>query len=230
MIRISFKGDSDKRVLAALKSRQARLSESLRLEVDKLMTELMARVQRKLSGEVLQTHGAGKTLLASVQKLPTTVAGLKLRGGVTAGGGLGVYPYVHEFGGTRRYEILPGAVTGKSDKKALAFFPSLPSTPTGFFSGRAEKEFVATRASIRAQQASLRYRLGSARGTLRAGKESEFKRLGGIVVARVVHPPAEKRSYMRSSINEMRSTIIARLHEAAARGVGGSGYRARELP
>jgi hypothetical protein len=199
-IRITF-NNSDQRVVKALKSRGVAIAESLRVELDRLMYELMARVQRKLSGEVLQPRAGGRGLLGSVRKRVTERIGSQIYGGVQAGGaGLGVYPRVHEFGGERSYEILPGALTGKSDKQALAFFPS--GSP-----------------ALNAQFRRMRVKLGTKRGTLKPEKYGEFRGLGGVVVRRVLHGAAQKRSFMISSLEEMRATIIERIHRAAAKAI-----------
>ena len=121
MIRISFKPSSDARVIAAIKARGPKIVESLRVALDQSMLMLQRRIQEKLSGEVLQDRGG--TLRRSIEKMPTEVRGSQIVGSVTGAGGPAFYGVYHEKGGLREYEILPGILTGKSNKRALAFFP-----------------------------------------------------------------------------------------------------------
>jgi len=146
-------------------------------------------VQAKLSGEVLQQRSS--QLLNSARKEPTRVEAGKLVGKVQVGGGLAsVYPAVQEYGGVKDpYDIYP------VNKKALAFFPSTSLGAT----------------SLRIQGRALRFKLGKRRGSLRPTKYGEFAELGGVVVKHVSHPKLPERSYMRSSMREMRDTIIERL-------------------
>jgi hypothetical protein len=193
MIKVFFKGFSDKRVAEQLKAKGPQLRESLREGLDLAMLELQRRIQRKLSGEVLQQR-TGK-LLASIVKEPTVVTGSAIRGAVTGAGGPAFYGRIQEAGGTRAYEILP------KTKKALAFFPT----------GAAGAGFG------RAAMTRLRFGAGKRRGELRPGKIEEFGAAGGIIVKRVHHPPLQARRFMSMALTEMRERIIARVREAAAK-------------
>jgi hypothetical protein len=203
MIKISLKA-SDQRVKQAIENRRAQIRAALTAEMDRLMLELERRIQQKLSGEVLQSRRGGGGLLGSVHREKTIEISGRLVGRVTAGGGLAsIYPIVQEKGGERTYDIFPGIVTGKSDKKALAFFPG----------GSLGAGALAT------QGRKLTFKLGARRGALRPQKYGEFSQLGGIVVRHVVHPPLVARPYMSTAQAEMRETIIARLRAVLAREV-----------
>jgi hypothetical protein len=181
-----------------------KIREAMMVEMDRLMLELERRIQQKLSGEVLQTRRGGGGLLGSVHREATKEIGNRLVGRVTAGGGLAsIYPAVQEKGGTRTYDIFPGIVTGKSDKRALAFFPG-GSLGAG---------------ALSTQGRSLTFKLGKRRGSHRPSKIGEFGQLGGIVVRHVVHPPLPPRPFMSTSLAEMRETILERLRATLAREV-----------
>lgn len=206
MIRIEFKPGSTAKVRDAIKAKVPELVSNLTVELNAVMVDLMARVQRKLSGEVLQTrHGAGG-LLGTVRTTPATRLGAILRASVQAGGGPAqAYAEVQEYGGRRAYEIFP------VNKKALAFFPAGSlgtSTQQNLFQrpGEASSGYLA---GLRLYRKS-----GKERGTLKPESYPQFAELGGIVVKHVHHPPLKERSYMRSALEEMRSEIIARLERA----------------
>ncbi len=201
MISVTF-NSTDERAVANLKARRNQVREAMRRAMDKLMLELLRRVQQKLSGEVLQPRKGGGGLLGSAHAEPSTAIGSLIKGRVLAGGGLtSAYAGVQEHGGTRTYDIYPGIVTGKSDKRALAFFPG-GSAGSG------------ATASIRR---ALYFRQGKRRGSLRPDKRQAFAGLGGIVVRHVVHPPLPERSYMRSSQEELRDHIIETLRLTLSR-------------
>ena len=72
-------------------------------------------VGKKLSGQVL--HRRSGVLSASVRAIPSTITPSKIIAGVEAGSGpAGMYAGVHEFGGSRAYEIM------SVKKRALRFF------------------------------------------------------------------------------------------------------------
>lgn len=192
MIRITFKRQSDKAVAAAIRGRATQLRAEMTETLDALMLELLARIQEKLSGDVLQQRTG--TLIGSITKQPTVQQGNRIIGSVTGAGKPAEYGIVQERGGTHTFEILP------VNKQALAFFPS----------GAAGEGAVGR---------GLFHQAGSLRGTLKAGKGAQFAALGGVVVKKVIHPPLPKRSFMGSSLDEMRSEITARIFEAAARAV-----------
>lgn len=186
--------------MLALRARGPKILAAETKTLEELMLDLQDRIRRKLSGEVLVSHAGGRGLLGTVRKQPTVALGAVLRGGVQAGGGLFWWAIVHERGGEKEYEILPGAVTGKSDKQALAFFPT-GSAGAGFG---------------RTAMTKLRFRLGKRGGSLRPGQVKAFGEAGGIVVRKVVHPPLKRRSFMESSLLELRGRIIQRVYETAA--------------
>src|SRR5271154_298753 len=125
MISVTWKAQSDRRVASALATKKGSIVSELTLEMKKLMVDLQRVIQRKLSGEVLKTHGGARGLLGTVRLKDVVQAGDQITGGVQAGGGpAAAYARVQEEGGQKWYDIYPGIVTGKSDKKALAFFPT----------------------------------------------------------------------------------------------------------
>jgi hypothetical protein len=213
MISITFKPGSTQKVRDAIKAKTPELVSALTIALNETMTDLMARVQAKLSGEVLQTRRGGGGLLGTVRMLPISRPrpGV-LQGGVQGGGGpASAYAAVQEYGGTRIYDIWPGTVTGKSDKQALAFFP------TGALGRSREPNFSQKPGGPKTGYvAGLRlYRkTGKGGGTLKPENYGKFADLGGVVVRHVVHPPLPERSYMRSALEEMRSEIIARMKSA----------------
>jgi hypothetical protein len=200
LIRLTF-NKSDERMVAALRAKGPQLRAQLQMTMDELMTDLLARVQQKLSGEVLKTHRGGGGLLGSARKIPTQTTGSTITGAVQAGGGLFWWAVVHEEGGKKRYDIFPGIVTGKSDKRALAFFPA----------GSEGASFGTTRMT------SIRFATGKRRGQLKPKKYGTFAEAGGIVVRHVSHPPLPKRSFMATSLQEMTGEIIQRIYSAAAK-------------
>ena len=210
-IHIQFKKQSDERVREAIKKKGAHLISALERALNETMRDLMARVQQKLSGEVLQNRRGGGGLLGTVRMLPAERFGSTLSGYVTAGGGpASAYAEVQEYGGTRQYDIYP------VNKQALAFFPegSLGSNPEkNLFSRSGIAE------SGRLRGLRLYHKQGEKRGTLKPENYQKFADLGGIVVKHVVHPPLPERSYMRSALEELRGEIIARIYDAAAKAI-----------
>lgn len=204
MIHVAFKTSSEK-VARAIQARWPKLVENIRGSVDSSMLALQQRIQRKMSGEVLKSHRGGAGLIGSVHKQPTQVNAGEIVGRVQAGGGLYWWLVVHEYGGQKTYEILPGAVTGKSDKRALAFFPT-GSTGSGF---------------KRTRLTSIRFASGKRRGELKPKKYSEFHQAGGVIVKRVEHPPLPRRSTLGASVNELRTEIISKIYQAAANAMRG---------
>jgi hypothetical protein len=191
MIMLSFRGGTDVKIPEDLEAKRARIVASVNERTRELMAELVSRVRSKLSGEVLQTR-TGK-LLGSVKTIEG-MAGDRVYGYVIAGGaGLGVYPDVHEYGGRDYYDIYP------VNRRALAFFP------TG------------TLGSIN-RIINVRYKGGKKKGRIRPSKYQAFKDAGGIMVRHVKHPPALERSYMRSSLEEMRQRVIDEIREAIIEG------------
>jgi hypothetical protein len=194
MVKLSFNG-TDKRVELAIQEKGPRVVSELTRTMSLMMFELLRRVQQKLSGEVLHVR-TGK-LLGSAHVEPTVTTQTTIAGNVTAAGGPAFYGKFHEYGGTRWYDILP------VNKKALAFFPG----------GSFGASFGAT--GIR----QLRFVQGKNRGSLRPGQYDSFAKAGGVVVMKVHHPPLPMRSFMRSSLAELKARITSQLYEAAARGV-----------
>ena len=219
MIRISFTKNTDINVPKALAAKRERIIASVTEASRRMMAELMRRVQKKLSGEVLQTRRGAGGLLGSVRMVDEST-GTKVAGYVVAGGGtIKIYPEVHEYGGTRQYEIVP------KNKYALAFFPgasagaaaggsALPRVPGGAtFTGTPLKFGTLFQKGL-----GVKYKAGKNRGSIRPNKTAEFSRLGGIVVKRVVHPPLPERSFMRSSLEELRGRISEQIREALISG------------
>jgi hypothetical protein len=194
VIQLSFNG-TDKRVELAIREKGPAVRAELNAEMGRMMLELLRRVQQKLSGEVLHVR-SGK-LLGSAHVEPTVSTATSIVGRVTAAAGPAFYGKFHENGGTRWYDIVP------VNKKALAFFPG-GSFGAGF-----------GQTGIR----QLRFVQGKNRGSLRPGQYDAFAKAGGIVVMKVHHPPLPVRSFMRSSLAELRDRITRQLHAAAARGV-----------
>jgi hypothetical protein len=189
MIRISF-NNSDEKLVAALQARGPQIVSAIQEELDRLMFELLRRVQAKLSGEVL--HQRTGKLLSSIVKQPTIIAasGKQIIGSVSGAGGPAFYGRFHETGTTSAYEIRP------TTKQALAFFPT---GSTGAWLGFQRTRFMFGK-----------------RGFLRPSKIGAFEAAGGIVVKKVVHPPIQQRSFMSAALEEMRAEIIARIYRAAA--------------
>lgn len=200
MINVYFKTSNEK-VANALRSKAAPLAFEMYQTIDRLMLELQGRVQRKASGEVLKSHRGAGGLLGSIRKESTRLTNGKIIGRVKGGGGPFWWLVVHEHGGQKTYEIFPGIVTGKSDKKALAFFPT-GSEGTTFG---------------RSKLTRLRFASGHQRGQLRPKRYKEFHVAGGVVVKSVEHPPLPKRSIMKSSLDEMRDQIIKQIYGSAAK-------------
>lgn len=185
MIRASFEGTGEK-VAAGLRSRGGRVEQILMRRMSILALELQKKiVTEKLQGQVLH-HRSGK-LAASIRALPTKKEGGFLVADVQGGGGPAFYGRIHEFGGTRSYEIRP------RNKKALAFFGS----GSGLSSGK--QHILARKLSKPGHHPKL------------AG---EFWMAGGVVVKSVMHPPLPMRSFMRVSLAEMRQEIINGIRQA----------------
>ena len=204
MIRISFNG-SDERLIASMKARGPQIREGLRLGLEQGMIELQARIQRKLSGEVLQSRGGG--LLGSVRMQPIIATDQSITGGVQAGGGLHWWAKVHEWGGNTAYEIWP------VNKKALAFFPG------GSAGAVVQSGVFASQGFGRSAMTKIIERMGARRGMIRPGKVGAFGKAGGIVRKFVVHPPLPRRAFMGPALEEMRGTIIQKIFAAAAAAV-----------
>jgi hypothetical protein len=183
---------SDKRVVATLRAKGPAVIAGLERTLDILMLELQRLVQSKLQGIVLKHH-SGK-LAGSITKEPIQHVGSSIVGMVTGAAGPAFYGKIQEKGGTRTYEIKP------VHAKALAFFPQ------GSLGGGGG--FAQLRAGI---VRGLYSKSGASRGRLKESSYQKFGNLGGIVVAKVIHPPLPPRPFMRPSLDEMRDTIVARL-------------------
>jgi hypothetical protein len=150
------------------------------------MTRLMLLLQKKIVGEKLQgqvlAHRTGK-LSRSIKALKAFSDGERIVGVVEGAGGPAWYGQVHEFGGKTSYLILP------KYKKALAFFPQGVSNVTG---GRAILRGMKQTSNLKKRSSSI----------------SKFSGLGGVVVQAVRHPPLPQRSFMKTSLMEMRDQIV----------------------
>jgi hypothetical protein len=186
VIRITL-GGSDQRVVAALDRRRGALNAALRRSVDESLLMLQRRIQQKLSGEVLNIR-SGK-LHGSVN-VEQAAGEDVITGAVNAAAGPAWYGRVHEYGGKNAYDIYPKI------KRALAFFGS--GGPTG------------------AAKRAFYFKQGARRGSLRPKLYAAAATAGLVVVKSVHHPPLPKRAFMSTSLEEMRSAIIAKVYRAAA--------------
>lgn len=123
------------------------------------MTYLMLKLQQKivgqkLSGQVLRRETG--TLANSIVAVPAQVVGTTVTGEVLGAGGPAWYGRVHNYGGTKAYDIRP------VDKRALRMI----------INGKA------------------------------------------VFSTHNIHPPAEKRNFMESSVEEMRYEIVNGIAEA----------------
>jgi hypothetical protein len=183
---------SDKKVSAALDKKRVALQAAIRSAVGQAMLELLRRVQQKLSGEVL--HQRSGKLLGSAHVEPVAASAEMVSSGVSAAAGPAWYGRVHEYGGKKAYDIFP------VNKRALAFFGA-----GTLLSGGERRAFY--------------FKQGAQRGTLRPKMYGGFHETGGVVVKSVHHPPLPMRSFMRTSLEEMRAQIIAKVLRAAAEAI-----------
>jgi len=174
-----------------LREKPALLDAAIEERVTILAARLLARIQVKLSGEVLETHRGDGGLLGSVQMQAATWAGSVCGAmvGIPDGSPFFIIGATHEFGGTRWYDIWPGIVTGKSDKRALAFFGGNDSMPG---------------------ESIMSHALGGL----------------GLVVRHVDHPPAIKRPFIATSVEEIRPQFYEQLGAVLDSFLGGGGEAA----
>ncbi len=188
---------NDERLAAAMLAKRTAVGEALMAKMNVMMANLQKKiVTEKLSGQVLHRH-SGK-LAGSVIAHPAEWTGTTLIGSVEAAGGPAFYGFVHEFGGSREYEIRP------VNKEALAFFPGGTLGGGGGF----QQVNKATLAS-----------LFNVAGSLKRGRIKNFREFGGIVVKSVIHPPLPQRSFMRTSLAESKEIIKQGVVEAIATGL-----------
>jgi hypothetical protein len=220
MILLTF-NNTDQRLIASLGAKGEKISVSLQQEMDRILADILLRVQAKLSGEVLQTR-TGNLLKSARIEQKATVEGKSIKGTVSVGAGLAqAYAAVQEYGGRRQYDIIPRA------KKALAFFQTgSPGSAVGSYLITRNKKTGASYVGTPVAPGpsylkglTFRFKTGAQRGSLKKGKVSEFSGLGGIVVRRVVHPPLPERSYMRQTLKEMSEEILQRVRGAIVRGL-----------
>jgi hypothetical protein len=186
LIRISFAGDSGRRVLSVWKTRADTLEPRLAATMNMAMLRLQQVIQRdKLSGQVLNAR-SGK-LRASINVPPVEVSGSTITGTVEGAGGPAWYGQVHEAGGRGPYQILP------VNKKALAWLPqgATAMTPSGRLAG--------------VQEIMRRTRAGSG--------SALFAAAGGVVVKGVIHPPLPARPFMAPALKEQTPEIVAALQK-----------------
>lgn len=153
ILEFSF-GVSSDRILARLEN----INTSILPAVADKMTYLMLKLQQKivgekLSGQILRRQSG--TLANSIIALPAKIEGTTVTGEVLGAGGPAWYGRVHNYGGTKAYDIRP------VDKRALRMI----------INGKA------------------------------------------VFSAHNIHPPAEKRNFMESSVEEMREEIINSLRQ-----------------
>lgn len=201
VIELFFKNASDTKVTKYLASYHAKIFENTVAMQRELMTELMTRIKAKLSGAVLAPR-TGK-LKESVQLEDVVTTGEKVIGRVVVGEGLGLYPLVQEYGGRKHYEITPRT------KQALAFFP------TSALGARSAKGKAAKLKHLGESQ-YFRRSLHK-RGRLKPTKFTAFSKAGGIVVKRVEREPLPVRSYVRSSLAEMRDRMVEQIRVTISR-------------
>lgn len=133
MLRISFKNDAA--FLEAMRSKGPKIIAALTSKVTQLMFQLAGYIaSRKLSGQVLAVRTG--VLRASVVAIPTTVQGTTIVGAVESSAPPAGYGAVHEFGGSRVFEILPVKaralrfmMDGKIVFRARVSHPPLPKRP-----------------------------------------------------------------------------------------------------
>lgn len=176
------------RVSQVLDRKRVELQRALARGVNEASLLLLRRVQQKLSGEVLNQR-SGK-LVGSAHAV-LAKAGEQIVGGVDAAGGAAWYGRVHEYGGKKSYPIVPVS------KRALAFFGAEASL------GGAEKR-------------AFYFKQGARRGTLRPKLYGAAHEAGLVVVKSVEHPPLPRRSFMKSSLEELRGELVAKILRAAA--------------
>lgn len=160
--------------------------------VKKSIDEADLKLQRYIVGQKLQgqvLHQRTGKGASSVRVIPASTQGNAMVGGVQAGGGPAFYLFFHEHGTESAYKIVP------KNRQALAFFPQGLSNVQG---GR-----------------SIMRGLG--RG--RMGSAAKFGAAGGVVVKSVMHPPIKERSFMRTSLKEMRDEIVAMIKAALAEAI-----------
>jgi hypothetical protein len=217
MIVIQFKRDSDAKVRAAIEARGPKFVSALTAESNATMADLLARVQQKLSGEVLQTRRGGG-LLGTARMNPTKRVGALLIGSVQAGGGpAAAYAQVQERGGRGPYEIYP------KNKLALAFYPTgsegLSEALRTAMPGQGKTGRLAGLQLRRDIRAARRAPVTERSSRKLKNLYGDFASLGGVVVRHVTHPPLPERSFMRSTLEEMRREIVSRIYRAAARAI-----------
>jgi len=103
MLRVQVNGYQ---LLQALRAKGGRVVTVLLTRANMLMFMLQSKiVSEKLSGQVL--HRRTGVLSASVQPIPATLDmdNLKIKFGIQAGGSAAFYAAVHEYGGSRAYEV-----------------------------------------------------------------------------------------------------------------------------
>jgi hypothetical protein len=97
MLKISFTGDSDSRLIQVLRSRPAALLRVLSVRLNALMFQLQSKiVSEKLSGQVLKRRTG--ILSGSIRAMPAEVEGAKITAEVLGGGGPAFYAATFEEG------------------------------------------------------------------------------------------------------------------------------------
>ena len=114
MLEVTLRSDLQK-LHAALKSRPQEIVSALTGRLNRVMTMLASYIVReKLSGQILRRRTG--ILAGSVHAVPATIQGTQIIGKVVAGEGpSNLYAAVHEYGGSRAYEIM------SVKSRALAF-------------------------------------------------------------------------------------------------------------
>src|SRR5258708_4124488 len=114
MLKISFLGGSDQRLVEGLRAKGPAIIQVLMTKLNALIFILQSYiVSRKLSGQVLNRRTG--VLAGSVRAIPAVLEGTKIVAAVEAAGGPAFYGAVHEYGGSGAYPIVA------TRARALAF-------------------------------------------------------------------------------------------------------------
>lgn len=187
MLTLSF-GSTGEDVSQRVQERFPRLVVELVKTVDRMNVIMQARIVRdKLQGQVLH-HRTGK-LANSIRIFKAKYSNDVIEGGVQGAGGPAFYGRYHEFGTTHSYEIKP--IHGQ----ALAFIPQ------GNVSLDEQRSIMR---GIRNKSGPMTKRQLSAQNKAR----NAFTAAGGVIVKVVHHGPIQKRSFMQSTLDEMRDEIF----------------------
>ena len=198
-LRVDFEASEDYYYEGSKRRGQAflkRIREQIDIEMKKLAQYI---VSSKLSGQVLNKQSG--RLAASVKPLPIeTVRTFDIIGGVSAGGPDIPYAFVHEYGGTKSYTIIPKGRALRFEASRLTF---------QYKSGEERSVSLASLLKPYAQRSYGKAAVSRARAAERDG--------GNIYTPRAFRDPEPKRSYMHSAFEEKRREITYNVRAAAFR-------------